>query len=203
MLGAAVKGHPVPSRLDRPSGPILPCARHQPPRHQGGGQNGSSLRDIARRRPRHLRRCRVAASQSDMCPLRGDARPTCRRQVAARITAGPWKAQPGALGEVRTTEPSDRSDLRAPKHRSYPAQALLPEPPLSLSSAPASLSDPARTSLSGRSPAAKRHRCFGRAHPRQATRRAPWLWVLWPEPKYPAPQSTGATAACPYQARNP
>ena len=70
VLGAAVKGHPVPSRLDRPSGPILPCARRQPPRHQGGGQNGSSLRDIARGRPRHLQRCREAASQSDPCPLR-------------------------------------------------------------------------------------------------------------------------------------
>ena len=104
-------------------------------------------------------------------PFEGDARPTCRWQVAARITAGPWRVQPGSLGEVRTTEPSDRGDFRATLDQQMPAfhgATVSSEPP------------PARTSLSGRSLAAKRHWRFGRSHPRQATRRAPWLWFLWP-----------------------
>ena len=118
-------------------------------------------------------------------PFEGDARPTCRWQVAARITAGPWKAQPGSLGavrrgggaprqrgsdrricdEVRKTEPSDCGDLCAPSKSSYAAGTSLPQLPLSLSSAPASLSDPARTSMSAHSPAANARWAFGRAHP--------------------------------------
>ena len=71
VLGAAVKGHPVPSRLDRPSGPILPCARRQPPRHQGGGQNGSSLRDIAASGKLHISAMSRSGEPSRSVPFEG------------------------------------------------------------------------------------------------------------------------------------
>jgi hypothetical protein len=71
VLGTAVKGHPVPSRLDRPSGPILPCARHQPPRHQGGGQNGASLRDIAASGKLHISAMSRSGEPSRSVPFEG------------------------------------------------------------------------------------------------------------------------------------
>ena len=142
VLGAAVKGHPVPSRLDRPSGPILPCARHQPPRHQGGGQNGSSLRDIARGRPRHLQRCREAASQSDPCPLR----------VMRDRLAGGKSQRASRLGHGR---PSQGHLMRSGRPNVVTAAVI---PRSSTTCCPPSLARPwcpqqpaARTSLSGRS----------------------------------------------------